>query len=436
MSTSAYGSTTELESWRERTPPYLARYTDLIVTHGSGSWVYTTTGRRLLDYSAGIGVTSVGHSHPRVVAAIAKQAAEIIHAQQNIFHHAPGLALHSRLPAKFPGAKEDIGMALSSSGAEAIETALKFAKMATRRSAIVAFRGGFHGRTHAAMSITSSGVQYRGHYEPLLPSVYFVPYPDPLRQGGPGRSVDVALHAIETLFSTLVHPDDVAAFVVEPILGEGGYIVPPDDFLPALATIARRHSILLVVDEIQSGIGRTGRFFATEHSGALPDIVVFGKGIAAGMPLAGVLASRRLLETIDKGSHGGTYGGNPVACAAAMATLDIIDEPGFLDAVSHRGVALMDGLRHTARAVPTVAEVRGRGLMVGIEFADPDTLKPRPDLARGLIDAALRRDLVLLQCGSHGQVVRVVPPLTTTLEEIDDALQRISLAFEDIATAA
>ncbi len=346
----------ESTSWQELragVPPVWTRYTDLVVERGIGSWIETIDGERYLDYTCGIGVTNTGHAHPRVVAAIAEQAGRIIHAQQNILYHKPGLELHERLPRTFPGLRdgESAGLFLSNSGAEAIEASVKLAKYATRRSAIIAFRGGFHGRTHGAMALTSSGVKYRGHFEPLLGGVHFAPYPYVLRNPT-GQDADAAmafsLAGIEEIFATLVYPDDVAAFLVEPILGEGGYVVPPDGFLPALREVADRHEILLIIDEVQSGMGRTGRMWATEWTEARPDIVVMAKGIASGMPLSGIMARRELLDRLGPGSHGGTYGGNAVACAAAVATLDVIESEGLLANAARQGERLLAGIRSAA----------------------------------------------------------------------------------------
>jgi 4-aminobutyrate aminotransferase len=419
---------------RAGVPAVWARYTDLVVDRGEGSWVVTLDGDRYLDYTCGIGVTNTGHAHPRVAAAIAEQAAKIIHAQQNILYHKPGLEIHQRLPGYFPNPApdDDIGLFLSNSGAEAIEAAVKLAKISTHRPAIVAFRGGFHGRTHGTMALTSSAIKNRGHYEPLLPSVYFAPFPYPLRTPTGRTDADAlawSLSQLDDLFATLVFPEDVAAFLVEPVLGEGGYVVPPDGFLPALREVADRHGILLIVDEVQSGYGRTGRFFATEWSGARPDIVVMAKGIASGMPLSGILASRELLARFPPGGHGGTYGGNAVSCAAAVATLDVFEDEGLTARAETLGARLLDGLRQATTGNPSVAEVRGRGLMVGIEFADPETLAPRPDLAKATLTEALIRRLLLLSCGTWGQVVRIIPPLVTTEAEIDQAVEIIGSAI-------
>jgi len=426
--------TDEATPWQELragVPPVWARYTDLVVERGIGSWIETIEGERYLDYTCGIGVTNTGHAHPRVAAAIAEQAGRIIHAQQNILHHKPGLELHARLPRTFPGLRgaDEAGLFLSNSGAEAIEASVKLAKYATRRPAIIAFRGGFHGRTHGAMALTSSGVKYRGHFEPLMGGVHFAPYPYALRNPT-GRNAEAAvafsLAGIEELFATVIYPDDVAAFLVEPILGEGGYVVPPDSFLPALREIADRHGILLIADEVQTGMGRTGRMWATDWYDARPDILVIAKGIASGMPLSGIMARRELLDRLGPGAHGGTYGGNAVACAAAVATLDVIESEGLLANAARQGERLLAGLHGAAVGHSCVAEVRGRGLMIGIELAQGPELTPRPDLAKAILHEAFDRRLLLLSCGTYGQVVRVIPPLVTTDEEVETAIGVIS----------
>jgi 4-aminobutyrate aminotransferase len=416
---------------RDGVAPVWSRYTDLVIERGNGSWLETVDGERYLDYSSGIGVTNTGHAHPRVAAAIAAQAGKVIHAQQNIVYHQPGLELHARLPKYFPGAVdgavdgEPIGLFLANSGAEAIEASVKLAKVATRRPLVVAFRGGFHGRTHGTMALTSSGVRIRGHYEPLPGGVHFVPFPDPLRVGGGDAEKALAqtLAAIDELFATLCYPDDVAAFLVEPILGEGGYVVPSDNFLPALRELADRHGILLIADEVQTGYGRTGRFFASEWSRVTPDILVMAKGIASGMPLSGIMARKSLLAKFAPGTHGGTYGGNAVACAAALATLDVFAEEDLVGKAQVRGERLMAGLRRATAGAASVAEVRGRGLMIAIEFADAGTLKPRPDLAKAFLAGCLERHLILLSCGTYGQAIRFIPPLVTTDDEIDQAVE-------------
>jgi 4-aminobutyrate aminotransferase len=429
---------TDVPDWAALTdgvPAVWARYTNLVVERGEGSWLITTDGERYLDYTSGIGVVNTGHAHPKVGAAIADQAMKLIHGQQNIVYHGPGLQLHDRLPRYFPGQlDEPAGLFLSNSGAEAVEAAVKLAKIATRRPLVIAFQGGFHGRTHGAMALTSSSVKYRGHYEPLMGGVHHVPFPDPLRVGGGSgeRALEVTMTALDHLFATMIYPDDVAAFIVEPILGEGGYVIPPDSFMPALRELADKHGILLIADEIQTGFGRTGRFFATEWTGAVPDIVVMAKGIASGLPLSGIMARRSLIDRFPPSAHGGTYGGNVVASAAALATLDVIEQEGLVANAQRQGDRLLAGLRSAATGVAGVADVRGRGLMLAIEFADPGPqLTPRPDLVKKVLAAALDRKLMLLSCGTYGQVVRVIPPLVTTDEEVDQAIEIIR---ESLAT--
>jgi 4-aminobutyrate aminotransferase len=424
---------TDWASLRSGVAPVWARYTDLVVERASGSWVETVDGSRYLDYTCGIGVTNTGHAHPRVVAAISEQAARGIHLQQNILYHQPGLELHRRLPDLFPNRRgTEVGLFLSNSGAEAVEAAVKLAKYVTRRPNVIAFRGGFHGRTHLAMALTSSSVKYRAHFEPLVGGIHFVPYPYPLRMGGADAALAATMAAIDDLFAGVVAPDDVAAFVVEPVLGEGGYVVPPDGFLPALRDVADRHGILLAVDEVQSGYGRTGRFFATEWTDATPDIVIMAKGIASGLPLSGFLAPRALLDQLAPGAHGGTYGGNAVACAAALATLDVIEDEGLIQRAESLGASMLGRLRELAENHRHVAEVRGRGMMMAIEFAESADLAPRPDLAKGLLAEAMARNLLLLTCGTYGQAVRIIPPLVTTEDEVDLAVDAIGQGLDAI----
>jgi 4-aminobutyrate aminotransferase len=423
---------TDWAALRAGVAPVWARYTDLVVERASGAWIETIDGERYLDYTCGIGVTNTGHAHPRVVAAVTEQAEKGLHLQQNIVYHQPGLELHRRLPERFPNRRSgvDYGLFLSNSGAEAVEAAMKLAKYTTHRPAVVAFRGGFHGRTHGAMALTSSGIKYRARYEPLLGGVHFVPFPYPLRMNGADAALAATMAAIDELFATLIAPEDVAAFVVEPILGEGGYVVPPDGFLPALREVADRHGILLAVDEVQTGFARTGRFFASEWADASPDIVIMAKGIASGLPLSGILATRALLDAWSPGAHGGTYGGNAVACAAALATLEVIDEERLAERAHRLGTLMLDRLRHLAEGRASVAEVRGRGLMLAIEFGDGPERTPRPDLAKRLMAETMSRKLLLLTCGTYGQAVRIIPPLVTTDDEVGRALDIIGEALD------
>lgn len=424
---------------RSAVPAVWSRYTDLVIDHGEGSWLVDVEGRRFLDYSAGIGVTSTGHAHPRVVEAIANQAARLLHGQQNIVYHQPGLAVHQRLANTLPGGPWSVFLA--NSGAEAIENAVKVAKAATGRPTIITFEGGFHGRTAQAMAMTSSRFSVRSGFEPLPTGVHHVAYPSCFRSGGMRNGAGGCdcscgwVDDLERLFAQVVSPSRVAAVVVEPVLGEGGYIVPPAGFLPRLREITEQHGILLVADEIQTGVGRTGRFWCVEHSGVVPDVLVFAKGIASGMPLSGIIAKAPLLAALPPGALGGTYGGNVVACAAALATLDVIEAEGLVENARARGEQLLGGLRRCLADNPLVGEVRGLGLMIGIEFVEPGVVgpgRPNPQAASAVLKGALDAGLIALSAGTGGQVVRLIPPLVTTHEEVDLAIEILARVIGEL----
>ncbi len=417
-------------------PAVWSRITNLVVDRGEGCWLITRDGRRYLDYSSGIGVTNTGHAHPRVAAAIADQATRLIHGQQNIVFHEPGLRLHERLAGLLPGGPW--GAFLSNSGAEAIEASVKLARVATGRPVVIAFRGGFHGRTAQTMALTSAKDVYRAAFEPLPGSVYHTPFPYCYRAAGGSHAPDGACVCdweaqLDLLFHQLVYPDRVAAVIVEPVLGEGGYVVPPPAFLPRLREITREHGILLIADEVQTGFGRTGELFAVRHWDVEPDILVMAKGIASGLPLSGLLARRDLLDAWKPGTHGGTYGGNVVACAAANATLDVIEDEGLVANAGQRGAQFLAGLGELGRRHAGIGDVRGLGLMLALEFVRPaesDGRVPNPDLARGVLAEALERQLIVLAAGSYGNVVRIIPPLVTTADEVDLALRILGEALE------
>ncbi|MEY3684068.1 MAG: hypothetical protein RIS62_778, partial [Chloroflexota bacterium] len=417
--------------------PVWGRAASVDVERGEGSWLIDRSGVRWLDYTSGIGVVNTGHAHPRVAAAIAEQAAKLLHGQQNIVFHEPGLRLHDRLSRLLPGGPW--GVFLSNSGAEAVEAAVKLARRATRRRNILVFRGGSHGRTAQTMALTTAKNVYRGHFEPLPGSVYSTAYPycyrapsgprDPQKPGAGGSCAgctcrweeewDLTLH-------TLVDAEDVAAVIIEPILGEGGYIVPPAGFLPRLRELTRQLGILLIADEVQTGFGRTGEMFAVQHSKVEPDILVMAKGIASGLPLSGIIARSELLASWAPGTHGGTYGGNVVACAAALATLDVIEQEQLVANAAARGAQMLAGLRAVAEGRRAIGDVRGIGLMLALEFVKPDEgdgRVPDADAVRRVIAEAASRRLLLLSAGSYGQVIRIIPPLVTTAAEVDQALE-------------
>jgi 4-aminobutyrate aminotransferase len=424
---------------RSVVPAVWSRVTDVVVDHGEGSWLVTAVGERYLDYSSGIGVTNTGHAHPRVVAAIQAQAAKLLHGQQNIVYHEPGLRLYDRLRALLPGGPWQ-GF-LSNSGAEAVEAAVKLARAATKRPVILVFRGGYHGRTAQTMALTTAKNVYRGDFEPLPGSVYSTAFPYCYRAPGGAHAPDAGCTCdweaqLDLTLRTLTYPEHVAAILVEPVLGEGGYIVPPPGFLPRLREITRDLGILLIADEVQTGIGRTGELFAVRHWDVEPDILVFAKGIASGLPLSGIIARPELLAAWRPGAHGGTYGGNVVACAAANATLDVIEEEGLVANARERGAQFLAGLREIQARHPAVGDVRGLGCMVAMEFVRPgegDGRVPDPDLAKRVIAGALDRRLIVLSAGAYANVTRIIPPLVTTTAEVDLALEILE---ESVAAAA
>ncbi|HQX63854.1 MAG TPA: aminotransferase class III-fold pyridoxal phosphate-dependent enzyme [Thermomicrobiales bacterium] len=417
------------DQYLERLPRVLGRYSPVIVDHGEGSYIWGHDGRRYLDFTTGIGVTNTGHCHPAVVKAIQDQAAKIIHAQANILIHEPMIELMDELTSTMPDKLNAVFFA--NSGAEAIEAAVKLAKIATGRPAIVAFRGAFHGRTHLAMSLTTSRVKVRGHYEPLLPSIYHTPFPYPFRNPYATDPSDACITELERLFETVVMPDDVAAIIVEPIQGEGGYIVPPDDFLGRVREICDRHGILLIADEIQTGVGRTGRWWAFEHSNFVPDIVAVAKGIASGMPMSAIVAPQEIMDAWAPGSHGGTYGGNAVTCAAGVATFRAIRDEGMIANAVTMGQRMMDGLDRIAERNPLIGDVRGKGLMVAAEFVTPSG-KPNPGAVASVVARSIDDGVLLLTAGTWDQAIRIIPPLNVSADEIDEFLT----VFEAAADAA
>src|SRR6476469_2423759 len=416
-------------------PAVWGRITNLDVDRGEGSWLITRDGTRYLDYSSGIGVTNKGHAHPKVAAAIAAQAQKLLHGQQNIVYHEPGLRLYERLQGLLPGGPWQAF--LSNSGAEAVEASVKLARVATGRPVILAFRGGFHGRTAQTMALTTAKDTYRGAFEPLPGSVYHTPFPYCYRAAGGPHDPSACTcdweAQLDLLFHQIVDPSKVAAIIVEPVLGEGGYVVSPPSFLPRLREITRQHGILLIADEVQTGFGRTGRMFAVEHWDVEPDIVVMAKGIASGMPLSGILARTEVMDRWKPGTHGGTYGGNVVSCAAANATLDVIEDEGLVANARERGAQLLDGLRRLAATHPAMGDVRGLGLMVAIEFVKPgegDGRTPDPALTKRVQQECFARHLLLLTAGTYVNVIRIIPPLVTTAEEVDQALVTIAEALD------
>ncbi|MGH2513051.1 MAG: aminotransferase class III-fold pyridoxal phosphate-dependent enzyme [Candidatus Limnocylindrales bacterium] len=391
----------------------LPRAYPIVPVRGDGLVVEDIDGNLFLDFAAGIAVTSTGHSHPQVVAAIREQAAELIHFSASDFY----LPIYPEVCERLAGLAPFDGPArvyLGNSGTEVVEAAIKLARYATHRPYVVAFLGAFHGRTYGSVSLTASKAKYHAGFSPLLPGVFHAPY---------GRADD--LHWFdEVLFDKLAPANEVAAIIVEPVQGEGGYIVPEDGFLEGLREICDRHGILLIADEIQSGAGRTGRMWAIEHWAVQPDMLLSAKGIASGMPLAALIAKAPLLEAWGPGAHGSTYGGNPVACAAALATIELL-EGGLIANAARRGEQALAGLRALAERQPGfVRDVRGLGLMLGIEF-------PTAEAAEAVQMAAFRRGLLVLECGRSS--VRMSPALTVSEAEMDTALRIFGAAVDEAA---
>ncbi|HLR83514.1 MAG TPA: aminotransferase class III-fold pyridoxal phosphate-dependent enzyme [Nocardioidaceae bacterium] len=397
----------------------LKQATGVVVDRGEGVHLFDEDGRRHLDFTAGIGVTSTGHCHPRVVAAAQEQVAKVIHAQYTTVMHRPLLRLTERLSEVLPSNLDR--MFYANSGSEAIEAALRLTRQATGRPNIIVFHGGFHGRTVAAASLTTSGTKFRAGFSPLMAGVHVSPFPDPTHFGwSQDEATDFALKQLDFTLQTMSSPSDTAAFFVEPVLGEGGYVPANERFLAGLRERADKYGILLVLDEVQTGWGRTGKFWGHDHFGVSPDVLVTAKGIASGFPLSGIAASSALMEKAWPGSQGGTYGANAVACAAALATLDVIEDEKLVQNADERGSQLRSALSGIAAKHDQITDVRGLGLMIGNEFRDADG-NPDGATAAAAQQEAAKRGLLLLTCGAWGQVVRFIPALVVKPDEVDEA---------------
>lgn len=401
--------------------PLLTTATPVLVDHALGSYVYDADGRAWLDFTTGIGVTGTGHCHPDVVHAAQEQVGKLIHGQYTTVRHNPILDLTERLGDFLPAGLDSVFYA--NSGSEAVEAAVRLARMATGRPNIITFQGGFHGRTVAAASLTTAGTKFRSGFAPLMSGVFTAPFPYAFRYGWDEETtVDFALRELDYLLATTSAVADTAAFIIEPVLGDGGYLPAPISFLQGLRERADRHGITLIIDEVQTGVGRTGTFWGHDPAGITPDVLITAKGLASGFPLSAIAAPEALMSKAWPGSQGGTYGGNAVSCAAALATLNVVERDGLVENSAKQGARLIGALREIAQETKTVADVRGRGLMVGCEFVDTDGT-PRPDLATSAQQAAIDDGLLLLTCGTRGNVVRFIPPLIVTPEQIDEGVE-------------
>ena len=415
-------------------PSYPRDY-PFVMSHGRGTEVWDVDGNRFLDFMAGIAVCATGHAHPEVVRAVQQAAGQFLHISSDYWHEQM-VSLAERLARLAPFGESAMSF-LCQSGTEAVEGAIKLARYVTGRPRYLGFLGGFHGRTMGSLAFTASKYTQQKGFAPTMPGVTHVPYPNPYRPlfagTDQGRAV---LDYIRMLFERNVPPSEVAAVLVEPLQGEGGYIVPPDGFLEGLRTLCDEHGILLIFDEVQSGIGRTGRMFASEHAGVAPDIITLAKGLGSGLPIGAVLARRRLMEQWKRGAHGNTYGGNPIACAAANATLDLV-AGGYAANAAEVGAHFMVRLEELARDYPCIGEVRGRGLMIGMELIEPGPeRKPAPKLCEAVVHRAFHNGLLLLSCGVS--TVRFMPPLCLTRAEVDEAMGYLRTALDQAlaATAA
>jgi 4-aminobutyrate aminotransferase len=398
------------------------------MSHGRGTEVWDVDGNRFLDFMAGIAVCSTGHAHPRVVAAIKDATDRFLHISSDYWHENM-TALTERL-AKHAPMGEPVMSFLCQSGTESVEGAVKLARYVTGRPRYLGFLGSFHGRTMGSLAFTSSKYTQQKGFAPTMPGVTHVPYPNPYRPLFAGADQGQAvLDYIQMLFERNVPPSEVAAILVEPIQGEGGYLVPPDGFLAGLRRICDEHGILLIFDEVQSGVGRTGKMWASEHWGVPPDIMTSAKGLGSGLPIGAFIAKKRIMEKFQRGAHGNTYGGNPLSCAAAIATLDLVASEYAANAAKV-GAYFMGRLRELQRDFPCVGEVRGRGLMIGMELIEADAARTP---ARGLIDRLVTRayhnGLLLLSCGVS--TLRFMPPITVSEAEVDEAVAILRVALNE-----
>jgi 4-aminobutyrate aminotransferase len=414
-----------LEIERRHFAPVLGRSSDVVIDHARGSRMWDLEGRVYLDFAAGIASVNTGHSHPKVLEAAKAQMERVVHPSATVAHYEANIRLSEKLAEVAP-AGLDVAF-LTNTGAEAVEAAIKLARYVTGRKIILGFQGGFHGRTYGAISMTSSKVHYREGYEPFLPSIYFMPFPYGLRcqLGHNCRNGCMGACAgyIERQFEHVVDPREVAAMLIEPVQGEGGFVVPPAWYLQRLRALCDQYGILLLADEVQSGFGRTGKWFATEHFDVVPDVQIMAKGIASGFPLAAVSSRRDIMERWPAGAHGSTFGGNPVSCAAAVATIDAIRDEGMIENAARQGEKTRARLRALQAEIPgaRIAEARGLGLMNAIEFSDEEGA-PDGAFAERVRQRCIDNSLLLLSCGYKDQVLRFIPALNIGDADLDEGL--------------
>jgi 4-aminobutyrate aminotransferase len=429
------------EDWivrdREVVSPAIYRYTEIAFARGEGVFLYDFEGRRYYDMAAGIATMNVGHCHPRVVNAIADQARTLIHAAAHVGYMAPYVEMAETLRSLLPPPLDRGKALLVNSGSEAVESAIKLARAVTGRSMVLAFIDGFHGRPMGALAATGSSSGYRRHLAGLLTGVEHVPYPNCGRCAFghgpriPDQCCGQWRNFIQLTLDKLVHPDDLAAILVEPIAGEGGYLIPPDDFLPTLRAICDRTGALLIADEVQTGLGRTGKWFAVEHSGVVPDIVAMGKAIGGGLPLGAIVARAELMDQWWPGAHGSTFGGNPVACRAGLETIAIIREEGLMDNAVRVGRRLMQHFQAARAHLPIIGDVRGRGLMVAVDLVDEGGQPLATDRLKQVIKLLGKRGVVVTKCGPSA--LRLAPALILTEAQADEVATLILDALAELS---
>jgi 4-aminobutyrate aminotransferase/(S)-3-amino-2-methylpropionate transaminase len=406
----------------------LSLYLPIVAAEAHGATLTDVDGNTFIDFGGGVGCLNVGHTHPRVVEAVQEQAARFIHTDFTIVPYEVYVTLAERLLALAPF-RGPAKAAFFNAGTEAVENAIKFARSHTRRPAVIAFEGAFHGRTLLSMSLTSKTHPYKAGLGPFAPEVYRVPFANAYR----GPSAAEALAALERALVTTVAAETVAAIVIEPVQGEGGFVVAPREFMEGVRSICDEHGIVLVVDEVQTGFGRTGRMFAIEHFGVEPDMITVAKSIAAGLPLSGVLGKAEIMDAPGDSAIGGTYVGNPVAQAAALAVLDVFEEEGLVERAQQIGETLRARMEAWQRRWPEIGDVRGLGAMLALEFVrDPDSKEPAADLATAVVEAAVHRGLLLLKSGIYSNCIRVLTPLVITDSEVDEALAVWEQALESV----
>jgi 4-aminobutyrate aminotransferase len=417
-----------IERDRKVVSPSYVRDCEFVMSHGRGAEVWDVDGNRFVDFAAGIAVCSTGHCHPAVVAAIQEAAGRFLHISSDYWHEGQvrlAEVVHELDPVNGPAVSF-----FANSGAEAVEAALKLARYATGRGRYIGFLGGFHGRTMGALAFTASKYTQQKRYFPTMPGVTHVPYPNPYRPLFAGDDQGRAVIAyIEQLMERNVPADEIAAILVEPIQGEGGYVVPPDGFLAGLRELCDRHGILLIFDEVQAGIGRTGKMFAWQHPGVKPDILTLAKGLGSGLPIGLAVASKSIMDKWAPGAHANTFGGNPLCCAAALATLDLVKN-GYAENAQRMGNRIMERLAELAKKFEVIGDIRGRGLMIGVEFVTNRATKaPAKAFATNLVHRAYQNGLLLLECGASG--IRLIPPLMIEPALVDEGLGLLEKSMQE-----